>query len=593
MSEHTLEQGLTAWARGRFAAACPGVSPTELRADVSAAADERFGDYQCNAAMSLARLLKVKPRELAETIAVQPPPEGVASMSVAGPGFLNFHLDAAWMARQLERIDADPALGVPELGRGHTVVIDYSSPNIAKPMHVGHIRSTVIGHALDRMHRFLGYRVIADNHLGDWGKQFGMLILGWKRHLDAAALDADPIAEMERLYRLVNAACETDPAVEQEAKRELVALQQGDAENLALWKRMYELSQSQFESVYRRLGVCFDVTLGESYYNPRLPAVVEELLARGIARESQGAIAVFSDGQAVPEHDPFLIRRDGEWQANPCIVRKEDGGFNYATTDLATLAYRMETWSPSAIVYVTDGRQQLHFRQLFQAFARWKPESTARLEHVWFGTILGPDGRPFKTRSGDTVRLSELLDEAVERALRIVSDKSPEIPLAEREAIARVVGLGAIKYGDLQSNRQNDYVFSWDRMLAMDGNTAPYLQYACARIRSVLDKYEEKFPGRSLAGMPIRLADPVERGLGLRVLQFADVVRHAASACRPNILCDYLFSLAQAYSGFYQAVPFLKADEGVRESRIRISSVVARTLRKGLDLLGIQVPDRI
>ncbi len=589
----TIGQELSGWARERFAEAVPGLDAAVLRADVVPTADEQFGDFQCNAAMAAAKAARKAPREVAQAVATGPAPAWASSLSVAGPGFLNIRLSDDWLARRLEAMLDDERLGVPAAGAGRTVVIDYSSPNIAKPMHVGHIRSTVIGNALDRLHRHLGFRVVSDNHLGDWGKQFGMLLLGWKRDLNAEALAGDPIAEMERIYKLVNARCEADPAVEQEAKRELVKLQQGDEENLGLWRRMFELSESQFEAIYGRLGVRFDVTLGESHYNPQLPGVVEELLARGVARESEGAVAVFSDGQLPPGEDPFLIRRDGEWQAKPCLIRKDDGGYLYATTDLATVAYRLATWQPETIIYVTDGRQQDHFRQIFATFRRWQPESAVRLVHVWFGTILGADGKPFKTRSGDTVKLAELLDEAEERALAVVQAKSPELAEASQREIARMVGLGALKYADLQSNRQNDYVFSWDRMLALEGNTAPYLQYACARIGSLLQKHAERFPGEDCRGAAIQLADPLERRLAVRLVRFADVLLATADRYCPHMLCDYLFELAQTYSSFHQAVPVLKAEDGVRQSRVRLADLTARTLRAGLGLLGIETPERI
>ena len=356
---------------------------------------------------------------------------------------------------------------------------------------------------------------------------------------------------------------------------------------------MQKLSQAQFDEIYQRLGVKFDVTLGESFYNPRLAGVVDELLAGGVARETEGAIGVFSAGGGAEKDDPFRINKDGEWTDNPCLVRKSDGGFNYATTDLATLVYRLETWAPESIIYVTDGRQQLHFRQIFATFRRWKPGLAVKLEHVWFGTILGADGKPFKTRSGDTVKLLDLLNEAEERAYAMVTAKSPDVPEATRRNIARVVGLGAIKYADLMSNRQNDYVFSWEKMLSLEGNTAPYLQYAYARIASVIDKYREQCPQVKLADWPLHLGEAIERRLAIKLARFPDVVTDAALAGKPNLLCDYLFDLAQAYSSFYQNVPFLKAEEGVRESRIRLCELVARTIRQGLHLLGIETLDRI
>lgn len=590
----TIELILSRWAADRIRAVYPEADLSRVPLDVVPTADEKFGDYQCNASMALAKQLKQPPRQVAQAIITQAElPPAVVSVDIAGPGFLNFKLDATWLARRLAAVGDDAQLGTPALGAGRTVVVDYSSPNVAKPMHIGHIRSTVIGHALDQLHRFVGYRVIADNHLGDWGTQFGILLLGWKRDRNEAALQADPIAELERIYKSTNAACDADPAQRELARLELVKLQKGDAENLGIWETMQQLSQAQFDSIYNRLGVKFDVTLGESFYNPQLAGVVEELVQRGVARETDGALGVFSPGGLPEKDDPYRINKDGEWTDNPCLIRKSDGGFNYATTDLATLVYRMQTWSPEAIIYVTDGRQQLHFRQIFATFRRWKPEQQVRLEHVWFGTILGADGKPFKTRSGDTVKLVDLLDEAEERAYALVTEKSPERDEASRRAIARVVGLGAIKYGDLMSNRQNDYVFSWDKMLSLDGNTAPYLQYAYARIASVKDKYREQFPGHRLADWPIQLGEPIERRLAIRLARFPDVILDAVRACKPNVLCDYLFDLAQTYSSFYQNVPFLKAEEGVRESRVRLCDLTARTIQQGLRLLGIETLERI
>jgi arginyl-tRNA synthetase len=590
----TIELILSRWAAARIRQVFPDADLSKIALDVVPTADEKFGDYQCNACMALAKQLKQPPRNVAQAVIHQAElPDAVTALDIAGPGFLNFKLNPDWLARRMMQALDDPKLGTPALGAGRTVVLDYSSPNVAKPMHIGHIRSTVIGHALDQLHRFTGYRVIADNHLGDWGTQFGILLLGWKRDRTEDALRADPIAELERIYKTTNAACDADPAQRELARLELVKLQQGDAENLKIWETMQRVSQAQFDSIYQRLGVKFDVTLGESFYNPQLPGVVEDLVARGVARETDGALGVFTTGETPEKDDPYRINKDGEWTDNPCLVRKSDGGFNYATTDLATLVYRMQTWAPEAIIYVTDGRQQLHFRQIFATFRRWKPELQVRLEHVWFGTILGADGKPFKTRSGDTVKLVDLLDEAEERAFALVTEKSPDRDEASRRAIARVVGLGAIKYADLMSNRQNDYVFSWDKMLSLDGNTAPYLQYAYARIASVKDKYREQNPNHRLADWPIRLQEPMERRLALRLARFPDVVMDAVRACKPNVLCDYLFDLAQTYSSFYQNVPFLKAPEGERESRVRLCDLTARTLQQGLRLLGIETLERI
>ncbi len=466
-------------------------------------------------------------------------------------------------------------------------------------MHVGHIRSTILGDSLARILRLLGHRVITDNHIGDWGTQFGMLLIGWKTLRNEANLQADPVAEMERIYKLISGRCDPDKpgfdaATLDRARAELVKLQAGDAENLAIWREMIRLSEGQFETIYHRLGVRFDYTLGESYYNSRLQAVVDELKRRGIAVESRGAQAILSDGKVPPKEDPFLIHREGEWQPNPFIVQKQDGGFNYATTDLATLAHRLETWKADEVIYVTDGRQQLHFRQLFAAFRRWHPEAAIKLAHVWFGSILGEDGKPFKTRSGETVRLSELLDEAQERAFKVVSEKSPDLPENARQEIARVVGTGAVKYADLLPNRQSDYVFSWDKMLALNGNTAPYLQYAYARIRSIFRK------GGAEAGLvapqpnpQVRLAAPAEIALARHLLNFGIVLEGVAEEYRPNFLCNYLYELAGHFTTFYENCPVLKSEPEQRASRLVLCELTARVLKQGLELLGIETLEQM
>ncbi|MEY2429522.1 MAG: arginyl-tRNA synthetase, partial [Verrucomicrobiota bacterium] len=438
--------------------------------------DPKFGDYQANALMSLAKARKLNPRQVAaDVVARLDVAEWCEKVEIAGAGFLNFHLKTSSLEQALGLAAKGAHLFFERSEAPRTVVVDFSSPNVAKPMHVGHIRSTILGDSLARALRLLGHNVITDNHMGDWGTQFGKLIVGWKLHLDRAALQADPIGEMERLYKLINAAGETDQAIHDRARQELVKLQGGDEENLRIWREMIALSQVQFDTIYHRLGVKFDHTLGESFYNPRLAGIAEELRQKGIARESEGALAVFF------EDNPQL-------KENPALIRKSDGGFNYTTTDLATLAHRLENWRPDEIVYVTDGRQQLHFQQLFAVFRRWHPESKMKLAHVWFGSILGEDGKPFKTRSGETIRLADLLDEAEERAFKVVSEKNQDLPESQRKEIARVVGIGAVKYADLVPNRQSDYVFSWDKMLALNGNSAPYLQNAYVRIRGIFRK---------------------------------------------------------------------------------------------------------
>ncbi|MEI7731111.1 MAG: arginine--tRNA ligase [Verrucomicrobiota bacterium] len=557
--------------------------------------DPKFGDYQTNALMALAKERKLNPRQLAEQVKAALDVTTLCdAVDIAGAGFLNFRVKPAAMEAALLEVARGTHQFYQPTDRPRTIVLDFSSPNVAKPMHVGHIRSTILGDCLARNFRLLGHRVITDNHIGDWGTQFGKLLVGWKTQLNGVALRADPIAEMERLYKTINAAGDNDPAVLESARQELVKLQGGDEENLRIWKEMIALSQVQFDTIYRRLGVTFDVALGESFYNPRLKTVVQELCDRGLARESDGARCVFSDGSVPPKEDPFLIQRDGEWLPNPCLIQKSDGAANYATTDLATLAYRLETWAPAEIVYVTDGRQQLHFRQIFTTFRRWHPELSdqVRLAHVWFGSILGDDGKPFKTRSGETVKLADLLDEAEERALTVVNQKSPELPEDQRRQIARVVGLGAVKYADLLPNRQSDYVFSWDKMLSLQGNTAPYLQYAYARVRSIFRKARET--GVEITECrQLRLGAPEEIALARQLLNFGLVLEAVGQEYRPNFLCNYLYDLSGFFARFYESCPVLKADGPERASRLALCDLTARVLKQGLAVLGIEVVEQM
>jgi arginyl-tRNA synthetase len=589
----------------------------EVDAVVQAAKDTRHGDYQTNVAMILAKQQQANPRQVAQQIIDKlelgdmcEPPE------IAGPGFINFRLKPAWLAGHFARFLQDKRLGVPQPEQAKTIVIDFSSPNVAKSMHVGHIRSTFLGDALARIAEFVGHKVIRDNHIGDWGTQFGMLLVGWKTMLDEGALQQDPIGEMERLYKAITArkkaenpketgtdeplesaasAPESGPQaseIERQISEELVKLQNGDPENLSIWRRMIELSQKQFDEVYTRLGVRFDVTNGESFYDPWLKEVTQQLIDRGIASKSQGAWCVFSDGQLPAKEDPFLIQKKGEWNPIPAIVQKADGASNYTTTDLATMEYRIKTWSPNEIVIVTDDRQQLHFRQIFAIFRRWHSElaEKVRLAHVWFGKILGADGKPFRTREGDTVKLVDLLNEAEERAYALVSEKNVELSESDRREIARIVGLGAVKYADLLPNRQSDYIFSWEKMLSLQGNTAPYLQNAYVRIQSIFRKAgESSAPGDSA----ISLAEPAEIALAIRLLQFGEVLPQVLDDYRPNVLANYLYELATAYHGFYETCPVLKSEGAVRSSRLALCEATARVLKQGLGLLGIEVPQRM
>lgn len=570
----SIDQILSAWLRDIFCQTFPGSGDF---ADVAAVAatDAGFGDYQCNAAMALARQMKKPPRAIAQAVVNHKPwHAAVATMDLAGPGFINIRLREDWLAGRLAAMAGDERLGVDTPGTGRTVVLDYSSPNVAKPMHIGHIRSTVIGNALDRCYRFLGYRVVADNHLGDWGTQFGILIMGYRHFVDHQKLRETPVEELERIYVLSYERSEASAEWKNQCRQELVKLQAGDKENRALWKQFVDLSLAEFEHMYRRLGVQFDLARGESFYHDRLPSTIARLEKHGLARESEGAMVVFLEDEKLPV----------------CIVRKSDGAYNYAATDIATVLSRVEEFHPELVVYVTDERQQLHFAQIFAICRRLG--APVCLEHVWFGLMRLPEGT-FSTRQGNVIKLEKLLDEAESRALAVVRETSPEMPPDQQKEVARAVGIGAVKYADLSQNPQSLVTFSWDKALALNGNSAPYLQYAYARIRSVEDKYREQFPGNNLASFPFILQEHVERRLALHLARFAEIVPLTARQARPNALADYLYELAGLYNSFYQNVPFLKASAGVRESRVRLCGLVARLLAQGLHLLGIETPERI
>jgi arginyl-tRNA synthetase len=631
--------------------------------------DAKFGDYQANFAMPLGKKLGRPPREIAQQLVTAvdladlcEPPE------VAGPGFINLRLKDDWIIAQLAAAAGDAErIGVAKANPSRTMVLDYSSPNVAKPMHVGHIRSTVIGDALYRILKFLGHRTISDNHLGDWGTQFGMIIYGYKHFIDEAALKAKPVDELSRLYRLVNALVEyhetkqekvpaihlkiaeaerrvakldaqaapTDPkelkkaakqldsaklqlaelqtehsaleaklesteadpklgpllaphaSIAQDVLLETAALHGGDPTNLELWRKILPYSMTEMEAIYERLGVRFDHTLGESFYQDRLRGVVKSLSDKGLARESEGAICVFLEGQPAP-----------------MLVQKKDGAFLYATTDLATIQYRMSEWRPDAILYIVDHRQSLHFDQLFAVAKLWGCNDV-EFQHIAFGTVLGDDGRPFKTRSGTNIGLASLLDEAVERAHKIVcenDDARPEPLLSEedRHIVAQRVGIGAIKYADLAHNRTSDYVFSYDKMLAMTGNTAAYMQYSYARVKSIFEKAgvsAKDLYGGARAGSsptPVLLGSAHERALALALLQFPESLDRVVADYRPNHLTAYLFELASRYSEFFENCPVIKAEsDALRTSRLRLCDLTARTLKCGLNLLGIETVERM
>ncbi len=536
-------------------------------------------DFQADVALSLARKLGRPPREVAQELVSKLDLQGIADkVEIAGPGFVNITLAASWLASALETAAADPRLGVAAQAT-ETVVIDYSSPNVAKEMHVGHIRSTLIGDSLARVLEHLGHRVIRQNHLGDWGTPFGMLI---EHLLDTTGGEADKLSirDLDAFYREARGKFDSDPTFADRARQRVVLLQGGDEKTLELWRLLVDLSTSYFGKIYERLGVKLEASdvCGESFYNPKLPEVVEELRRQGLLEESEGAECVFPPGFTTKEGKPL-----------PLIVRKNDGGYGYAATDLAAIRHRTGTLGATRILYVVGAPQQQHLAMVFAVAekAGWLP-APARATHVAFGSILGPDKKMFKTREGGTVKLADLLDEAVSRAHAIIEEKNPEqLDEAARKDIARVVGIGALKYVDLSSDRVKDYVFDWKRMLAFDGNTAPYLQFAHARTRSILRK-----AGGGTAPGSIVVATPEERALALTLLELGDTVAGVAETLQPHRLCTYLFDLATVTTSFLERCPVLKADdESTRTSRLRLCELASKVLATGLGLLGIDAPE--
>src|SRR5881296_2636213 len=543
--------------------------------ELTPATDRRFGDYQTNAALVLGKQRSENPQTLAERVIVrfdigelcEPP-------TVAGVGFINFTLRADAVARKAGEVLRDERLGVAKAKSSRRIVIDFGSPNVAKPMHVGHIRSTVLGDALARIAQFLRHEVIRDNHLGDWGTQFGMVIYGWKNLLDRQALQRNPLPEIVRIYKKTNERATSDPDVREACRQELIKLQAGDRESLDIWNECVAFSMQDFEHVYKLLDVHYDLQCGESFYHDRLPGVVERLLKSGIAEISEGAAVVF-------------FRDNHELVDTPLIIRKRDGGFNYATTDVATVDYRINDLKADAIWYVVGAPQILHFKQIF-AIAR-REGYAADFHHIAFGSILGEDRKLMKTRSGENVPLRDLLEEACNRARRIVDEKNPDLSEAEKTDVSRKIGIGAVKYADLSQYRMTDYIFSWDKMLALQGNTAPYLQNAYVRIRSIFRKAGEGAPKMD----KFVLNESAEITLAKRLCQFAEIVPQVLNDFRPNILANYLFELADGFHAFYEACPVLRSDEPVRGSRLALCDLTGRILQRGLDLLGIKVPEKM
>src|SRR6476661_3623355 len=543
--------------------------------ELTPATDPRFGDYQTNVALVLGKERGENPRALAEKIAAHFDVGDLCETpAVAGPGFINFTLRSGAIAEKTVEVMRDKQLGVGETESPQRIVIDLGSPNVAKPMHVGHIRSTALGDALARIAKFLGNEVIRDNHVGDWGTQFGMVIWGWKNLLDRQALRRDPLAEIVHVYKETNERASSDPEVREACRQELVKLQAGDKENIDIWNECVALSMEDFERVYRLLDVHYDLQCGESFYNDRLPGVVERLLKSGIAEISEGAVVVF-------------FRDNPELADKPLIIRKRDGGFNYATTDLATVDYRVNELKADAIWYVVGAPQTLHFKQIFQVARR--EGYTADLRHIIFGSILGEDRKLMKTRSGENVPLRDLLEEACRRARKIIDEKSPDLSEEEKNDIAVKIGIGAVKYADLSQYRTTDYIFSWNKMLSLHGNTAPYLQNAYVRIRSIFRKAGEAAPKID----KLILSKPAEIDLAKRVCQFAEIVPQVLNGFRPNILANYLFELANSFHSFYEACPVLKSQEPARASRLALCELTGRVLQKGLELMGIRAPEKM
>ncbi|MDR1924148.1 MAG: arginine--tRNA ligase [Planctomycetaceae bacterium] len=582
--------------KSRFANALHGiVDDAENYLDlIRPSQDDRFGDYQANIAMPLAKKLAKPPRAIANQIITQLNADDLyESIEVAGAGFINIKLNEQFLISQILKAATSPdgltgELGIAPVSQPRKYIVDYSGPNVAKPMHVGHLRSTVLGNAITNMLRFRGHHVITDNHLGDWGTQFGMIILGFKNYLNLQEYKKQPVEELNRVYKLVRQLIDNgNQEIETNVLAETAKLHNGNTENLNIWKQVMPHALNEIEQIYNRLNIKFDYTLGESFYHHVLPDLVNDLLKRGIAKESEGAVGVFFE-----DNDP------------PMLVRKKDGAFLYGTTDIATLQYRIEQFCPHTILYLTDSRQSLHFEQLFKC-AKKLGINQVELLHIKFGAVLGEDGKPFKTRSGDTIGLNGLLDEAEAHALQIVkSNNHANLTEPEQLETAKQIGIGAIIYADLSQNRESDYTFSYDKMLALTGNTAAYMQYAYARVQSIFAKgginvqdlradFGAELSG-SARGVELRFDSAAERRLALEILKFGDAVDFALKDYRPNLLTTYLFDLANHYSTFFEKCPVLRAEnKHIKNSRLLLCDLTAKTLKKGLELLGIKTVEKM
>ena len=543
--------------------------------EISIATNEKFGDFQTNFAMMNSKIIGGNPRKIAEEIVneIGTCNHLIEKLEIAGPGFINIFLKDEYLGEYVSKMTTEK-FEYTELNTKGDVIIDYSSPNIAKRMHIGHLRSTIIGDAVKRLYNFLGYHTVADNHIGDWGTQFGKLIIGYRKWLDKEAYEKNPIEELERVYVEFSKESENDPSLDDLAREELKKLQDGDKENYALWQEFIKVSLDEYNKLYNRMGITFDTYYGESFYHNMMPAVLDELVEKGLAVEDQGAKVVFFD-----EKDNL----------HPCIVQKKDGAFLYSTSDIATVKFRKENYDINRLIYLTDERQQDHFKQFFKIteMLGWDIEKV----HIWFGIMRFADG-VFSTRKGNVIRLEQLLDEGKKRALEVIEEKNPSLSDEEKNNIAEVVGVGAIKYADLSQNRQSPIIFEWDKVLSFEGNTAPYLQYSYARIQSIKKKAEEM--GKVITSdTKIVIKDKIERNLVTFLTLFPTMVLKAGETYKPNLLTDYLFDLAKKFNTFYNACPILNQEDEVLLSRLLIADRTAEILRQGLDLLGIKTVDRM
>ncbi|EHC51568.1 Arginyl-tRNA synthetase [Salmonella enterica subsp. enterica serovar Give str. S5-487] len=558
-------------------------APADCEPQVRQSAKVQFGDYQANGMMAVAKKLGMAPRQLAEQVLTHLDLSGIASkVEIAGPGFINIFLEPAFLAEQVQQALASDRLGVSQPTR-QTIVVDYSAPNVAKEMHVGHLRSTIIGDAAVRTLEFLGHHVIRANHVGDWGTQFGMLIAWLEKQQQENAGDM-ALADLEGFYRDAKKHYDEDEAFAERARNYVVKLQSGDTYFREMWRKLVDITMTQNQITYDRLNVTLtrDDVMGESLYNPMLPGIVADLKAKGLAVESEGATVVFLDEFKNKEGDPMGV-----------IIQKKDGGYLYTTTDIACAKYRYETLHADRVLYYIDSRQHQHLMQAWTIVrkAGYVPDSVP-LEHHMFGMMLGKDGKPFKTRAGGTVKLADLLDEALERARRLVAEKNPDMPADELEKLANAVGIGAVKYADLSKNRTTDYIFDWDNMLAFEGNTAPYMQYAYTRVLSVFRKAD--IDEQALASAPVIISEDREAQLAARLLQFEETLTVVAREGTPHVMCAYLYDVAGLFSGFYEHCPILSAEnDAVRNSRLKLAQLTAKTLKLGLDTLGIETVERM